>query len=92
MLTASPDGVIVTVWVVPGASRSRVGSEHAGALRVWTAEPAEGGRANAAVAALVAARLGAPRAEVVRGHTGRRKEVLVSGITLAAASRALRSG
>lgn len=92
MLAAAPDGVIVTVWVVPGASRPRVGGEHDGALRVWTTAPPEDGRANRAVAEMVAIRLGARNGEVIRGHTARRKEILVRGVTMEDAIRSLDSG
>jgi uncharacterized protein (TIGR00251 family) len=79
------DGVLVEVWVVPGSSRSQVGGFHGGALRVRVAAPAEGGKANRAAAALVAEALGGRRGEVVAGHRGRRKRVLVEGVTLEAA-------
>lgn len=92
MLAAGPDGVIVTVWVVPGASRPRIGGERDGALKVWTTAPPEDGRANRAVADMVAAHLGARHAEVIRGHTVRRKEILVRGVALEDARRVLDSG
>jgi uncharacterized protein (TIGR00251 family) len=85
-----PDGVIVDVWVVPGASRSGVGGLHGGALRVRVTAPPQGGRANEAVAALVATALGGRRGSVVSGSTSRRKRVLVEGVTAAAAAERLR--
>jgi uncharacterized protein (TIGR00251 family) len=92
MLSPHPDGVVVEVWVIPGAWRDAVGGVHDRALRVHTTAPAEGGRANRAVAGLVAARLGARRAEVITGHASRRKRVLVTGVGLAAAEAALADG
>jgi uncharacterized protein len=86
-LSAGPDGVIVEVWVVPGASRESVGGIHDGALRVRTTAPAEAGRANRAVSRLVADHLGARTARVVAGQTARRKRILVPGVSLAEASR-----
>jgi hypothetical protein len=80
---------VITVWVVPGSSRDVVGGLHDGALRVRTTAPADGGKANRAVAGLVASRLGADRAEVLSGHSSRRKRILVRGLTAAAATRAL---
>lgn len=88
-LTPHHDGVVVAVWVVPGSSRDVVGGLHDGALRVRTTAPAEGGKANRAVARLVAAHLGAARAEVVSGHSARRKRILVWGQTVEGAHRAL---
>ena len=91
MLVTHPEGVVVAVWVVPGASRERVGGEHDGALRVWTTAPPEGGRANGAVAVLVATHLGGTGGEIVSGGSARRKRVLVRGVDLVAARRALES-
>ena len=88
-LSAHPDGVVVEVWVVPGASRDSIDGTYDGAMRVRTAAPAEGGRANRAVARLVAARFGARRATVISGETSRRKRVLVAGTTLATAQAAV---
>ena len=88
-LSPHPDGVIVEVWVVPGASRDVLGGFHDGAVRVRTVAPAEGGRANRAVSRLVAARLGVRRAEIVSGALARRKRVLVHGVDLDAARQAL---
>lgn len=91
-LSAHPDGVIIEVWVVSGASRDSLGGIHDGALRIRTAAPAEGGRANRAVARLVAERIGVRRAEVIAGARSRRKRVLVTGVELTAARRALEIG
>jgi len=88
-LSTHPEGVVIEVWVVPGASRDSLGGIHDGALRVRTVAPAEGGRANRAVGRLVAERLGVRRAAVVAGARSRRKRVLVAGVDLAAVHRAL---
>jgi uncharacterized protein len=75
-------GVVVDVWVVPGSSRDEIVGMHDGALRVRTSAPAEGGRANRAVASLVADWIGAKRAHVISGHTSRRKKILAEGVTI----------
>ena len=82
-------GVVVEVWVIPGASRDEISGLHDGVLRVRTSAPPEDGRANRAVALLVARRLGVRRAEVIAGHGDRRKRVLVSGVSLAEAEQRL---
>jgi len=81
--------VLVTVWVVPGASRAGVAGLHSGALRLRVAAPAEGGKANRAAASLVARAFDARRGEVVSGQTARRKEILLAGVTLEAAEESL---
>jgi uncharacterized protein (TIGR00251 family) len=92
MLSVHPKGVAVTVWVVPGASRDEVVGEHDGALKVRTVAPAEGGKANRRVASLVARAVGGRRGIVVSGMSSRRKQVVVSGVTLLDASAALGVG
>jgi uncharacterized protein len=89
MLSEHESGVTVEVWVVPGSSRDVVGGSHGGALRVRTSAPPEHGKANEAVVRLIAARFGATRARLVSGASSRRKQILVEGITLADARRAL---
>jgi len=89
VLRPHPDGVLVAVWVVPGAAREEVAGFHAGALRVRVTAPAEAGKANRAAAALVARVLGGRRAEVVAGQAARRKQVLVTGVTPQAAGERL---
>lgn len=75
------EGVVVEVWVVPGSSRDLVGGIHDGALRVRTTAPPSGGAANRAVAHLVAGALGGKTGQVVSGHRGRRKRILVRGVS-----------
>ena len=89
MLASHPKGVVVTAWVVPGASRDEVVGEHDGALKVRTVAPAEGGKANRSVAELIAQALGGRSGIVASGSSSRRKQVVVFGVTLSAASAAL---
>jgi uncharacterized protein len=65
--------------VHPRAARERVALREDGALEAWVTAPAVEGRANAALVALLAARLGLRPREValVRGERGRHKVVEV---------------
>ncbi len=76
---AHAEGAEVTVWVVPGARRTAVVGRHGDAVKVRVAEPPEAGRANRAVAALLAAATGADRVELLSGGTARRKRYLLAG-------------
>jgi uncharacterized protein len=78
-LTAVGRGTEVPVYVTPRAGKSAVVGEREGALWVRLAAPPVEGAANAALVALLAARLGVGKGEVrlVSGATGRRKRVRV---------------
>ena len=65
-------GLEVDVWVVPGSSRDAVVGPYGDALKVRVSAPADGGRANDAVAALLSEHFGAA-AMLLRGHTSRSK-------------------
>lgn len=85
-----PDGddVLLTVWVVPGSSRSAIDGLHGDALKVRVAAPPERGRANDAVADLLAGVVGVP-VRLEAGASGRRKTFRASGIGVAAAARTI---
>jgi hypothetical protein len=70
-------GFEVDVWVVPGASRDAIDGTHGDALKVRVSAPADRGRANEAVAALLTAHFSAP-ATLLRGPTSRRKTYLIA--------------
>ncbi len=70
------------VRVIPGAKRTEVGGERAGRLLVRVTAPPADGRANAAVIAALAERLGLPkgRIEIARGAGSRDKTIRLHGI------------
>ena len=73
----------VRVRVRPGAREERLRGWHGdGALKVEVTAPPEGGRANEAVIRLLAGALGLPRdrLRIVRGHTARKKVILIEGL------------
>ena len=84
-LTEQSDGVRLTLKVVPGASRDRIVGVLGDALKVVVSKPPQDGAANQAVVKLLAAALNIPPASVtiLRGHSNPRKEVLITGHSLA---------
>ena len=82
-IVATARGAEFTVNVVPGASRTRVVGVLGRALKVAVAAPPEAGKANAAVAALLASVLGVKKGDVtiLSGQTQPLKRVAVVGIT-----------
>jgi len=75
------DGWSLAVHVQPGAKRSGVAGLHGDRLKIRIAAPALDGRANEALVAFVAERLGVPRrnVSVVSGERSRDKLVAVAG-------------
>lgn len=74
--------VVVRVHVQPGAGRTDVRGRHGDALKVSVAAPPQGGRANKAVAELLATVLGVKPAAVaiVAGEKNRAKRFELKGI------------
>lgn len=74
--------VVIRIHVQPGATRSAVTGVHGNALKVAVTAPADAGRANAAVLALVAGVLGVRRSSVrlLTGPTSRAKRVGIDGM------------
>lgn len=76
------------VWVVPGASRSRIMGLHGGLLKVGVASPPERGRANEDVIGLLEAALGV-KVIPIRGMTSRHKVFEIPGHDVTSAGRKL---
>jgi uncharacterized protein (TIGR00251 family) len=78
----SPSAVL-RVKVVPGASRDRVAGPHGDGVRVQVSAPPERGRANEAVARVLAAALGVGPSRVVlaSGAASSRKTFRIEGLT-----------
>jgi uncharacterized protein (TIGR00251 family) len=70
------------VKVVPGSSRDQIVGWLGDALKIKVAAPPEKGKANEAVIALVAERLGVARGavEIVAGHSAATKELAIAGV------------
>jgi hypothetical protein len=77
-----PQGAILALKVVPGASREKIVGLLGERLKVAVQKPPEKGAANKAVCALVAEALGLRPADVriLRGETRPEKDLLISGL------------
>ena len=93
-IEATNDGCRLQVQVVPRASRTQLGGIHGDALKLKVAAPPVEGAANEEVIRFLARRLGVRRDAVgiVSGATGRRKVVVVQGVTALQAARELEGG
>jgi uncharacterized protein (TIGR00251 family) len=78
------EGVILPVRAQPGARKSGIVGEHAGALKVAVTAPPQDGRANTALLQTVRAALDLKRAQVelLSGVTSRDKRFLIRGLTV----------
>ena len=76
---AHPDGAVVAVRAVPGASRSAIVGMHGDEMKVRVCSPPVDGRANEEICAVVAQALGLRTREVhlLSGHSARSKLLLV---------------
>ncbi len=83
-------GILLRVKAVPGASGNAIAGLLGDRLKIRVSEPAEDGRANAAVCALLAAALGVPErsVKIAQGLSHPEKTARIAGISAAdAASR-----
>lgn len=76
------DCLILTIHVVPRASKSELIGEHDGALRVRIAAPPIDGAANAELIKLLATKFGVSksRIEILNGQTSKTKRVKIAGL------------
>lgn len=91
-LTDGPDGVVVAVKAVPNASRDRIVGVLGDCLKVTVSAPAEKGKANKAIAKLLASTLGLSQRDVTltAGATNPRKEFRLGGVSAVRAQGLLR--
>ena len=76
-------GAVIAVKAVPGSSRDRVVGVLGDCLKIATSAPPEKGKANAAIAAILAAALGVNKrgVELVGGASAARKEFRIAAMT-----------
>jgi uncharacterized protein (TIGR00251 family) len=81
-ITEAEGGVTFAVRVVPRASKNEIAGIHGDALKIRLTAPPVEGRANEALIAFLAKRLGVRRSqvEIVAGATSRRKMIRVVGM------------
>lgn len=86
-LRVAADGrLTLTLHIQPGAKKTEVAGEHGDALKIRLAAPPVDGKANAALLAFIAERLGVSKSAVTlkSGQTSRRKVVEVEGASVEA--------
>jgi hypothetical protein len=91
MLQPLPDGILITVRVIPRAGKSAIAGTRGEALLVRLQAPPVDGAANEELIAVIAKQLGVPKRAVtiVAGERSRQKRVRVAGIDAATAATKL---
>jgi len=82
VIREDPRGCVLTVWLQPRASRNEVAGVHGEALRIRLTAPPVAGRANKALGSFLGELFAVPpgAVEILSGHHGRRKAVLIRGL------------
>ena len=82
-ITESEDGVVLTVKVVPGSSRTTIAGELDGMVKIKVSAAPEKGKANQCLVEFLAGRLGVKKKSVsiVSGHTSPIKKIQICGVT-----------
>lgn len=90
-LRADGPDVILSLHIQPGAKKTEVAGPHGDALKIRLAAPPVDGKANAALTAYVAEKVGVGRTavELVSGQTSRAKRVRIADTTPEAVRTAL---
>jgi len=93
-LRESPEGVVLTLKVIPRSSVNAVAGPQADALKLKVTAPPVDSAANAEVVRFLAEVLEVPRGAVqlLRGATSRHKQVRVVGLTAAQVQQRLGQG
>jgi uncharacterized protein (TIGR00251 family) len=94
MIEPTPDGVIITIRVIPRARTSGVAGMRGGALLVRLQAPPVEGAANTELVSILATALRVPKRAIaiVAGDRTRQKRVRVSGIDATTAASRLVEG
>jgi hypothetical protein len=74
-----PEGLVLKIFVLPRSSKNMLAGRHGDALKIKLTAPPVEGAANKMCIAFLARHFGLPKSsfEIVSGHTGRTKLVLV---------------
>jgi uncharacterized protein (TIGR00251 family) len=92
-LRATGDGILLNVKAQAGARRNAVLGERGGSLSVAVTQAPEKGKANRAIAAVLAGalKIAKSQVELVAGETSRQKTFLLRGLTAEDAASRLRA-
>ncbi len=76
-LEKKADGMLLRLYVQPGAKKTEVVGERAGRLKVKIHAPAQDGKANEELLSFLKKKLNATQVVLIRGETSRNKDVFL---------------
>jgi len=84
MFKQTDEGVEISLYIQPKASKTEIIGEHNGSLKIKIKAPPVDGQANAEVIEFLAKKLGIPKRQVefLKGDKSREKKVRVLGVSL----------
>lgn len=90
-LSEAPEGVRITVKVIPKSSRSEILAPRNNALVVKLTSPPVDGKANKDLIRMIAKTLGVPQSsvEILKGHTSRDKILIARDVSVSEVNAAL---
>ena len=90
-LTETKNGIVLTIRVVPRASKNEIAGELGDALKIRLQAPPVEGKANKALIQFLADTLDISRSQItiLSGDTGRNKRILLTGVSHHAVENAL---
>lgn len=92
-LQATPEGILLSIRAAPGAKKNAIRGIHDGMLKISVTAAPEDGKANAAIAELLAKKLNVSksRVQLVMGATQRQKKFLLVDVEAAEVERLIQS-
>ncbi|HEY9561974.1 MAG TPA: DUF167 family protein [Anseongella sp.] len=83
MIQSHPKGIIIHLHIQPGASKTEVAGLHGDALKVRVQAPPVDGKANKTLLRFLASyfNVSFSRVHLLKGATGRKKSVLIEGLS-----------
>jgi uncharacterized protein (TIGR00251 family) len=91
MFAKTPEGVIISLYIQPGASKTEVIGEHNGLLKIKIKAPPVDGKANEEVLRFLSKVLNVSKSqiEILKGDKSREKKVLVRSTEIEAVQKSL---
>lgn len=91
MFAKVPEGVQISLYIQPNASKTEIIGEHNGSLKIKIKAPPVEGKANDEVVAFLSKVLGISKRniDILKGDKSREKKVLIRGVALPEIQKAL---